>query len=270
LDLVLDFNSNKNPTAMRKMFGRKNNWKKLVCGTLLALTNSFYAYDTHCTSIRKLTAKTASVSQPIVYLALGDSTGIGIGAKHGGYVDRLFDRINRLHPGSRLVNLSVAAAATSDVLREQTDRIIDTTPNMVTIGIGSNDLIQGVAVETFAFNLEQIILCLKKKTNASILLMNIPDISLAPAIPSYMRDSGHPYILAYNRRIEEIASRYRLFLVDLYGSSAVFSRHAKFFSVDGIHPSDLGYEFWAKLLWPETKKMIHLIDLEYPVTSPRK
>ena len=56
---------------------------------------------------------------PIRYLALGDSTGAGIGAKEGGYVARLFKRIVARRPGSELINECVSGATTSDVLRGQ-------------------------------------------------------------------------------------------------------------------------------------------------------
>src|SRR5687768_2353819 len=55
----------------------------------------------------------------ITYVALGDSTGSGVGATQGGYVARLFKRIVTHRPGSRLTNLCFSGATTSDVLREQ-------------------------------------------------------------------------------------------------------------------------------------------------------
>src|ERR671916_2521082 len=52
---------------------------------------------------------------PIVYVALGDSTGAGVGAREGGYVLRLFNRLVERRPGSRLNNLCVSGATTVDV-----------------------------------------------------------------------------------------------------------------------------------------------------------
>ena len=56
---------------------------------------------------------------PIVYVALGDSTGSGVGAREGGYVIRLFKRIEERRAGSKLTNLCVSGATTEDVLRGQ-------------------------------------------------------------------------------------------------------------------------------------------------------
>ena len=63
---------------------------------------------------------TVQTNAPVVYVALGDSTGVGVGARRGGgYVARLFERIERVRPGSRVVNLCVSGARTDDALRGQ-------------------------------------------------------------------------------------------------------------------------------------------------------
>src|SRR5215210_7335195 len=56
---------------------------------------------------------------PVMYAALGDSTGVGVGAREGGYPSRLLKRINQLRPGSKLTNVCVSGATTDDVLRDQ-------------------------------------------------------------------------------------------------------------------------------------------------------
>jgi acyl-CoA thioesterase I len=76
----------------------------------------------------------------IVYVALGDSTGAGVGAKEGGYVARLFKKVSERRPGSRLFNLCVSGATTADLLRGQLDRGVAINPDLVTIGIGINDI----------------------------------------------------------------------------------------------------------------------------------
>src|SRR4030095_6063501 len=60
-------------------------------------------------------------SGPIVYVALGDSTGVGQGAHNGGYVARMFKKLVAQRPGSNLTNLCVSGSTTIDVIREQLD-----------------------------------------------------------------------------------------------------------------------------------------------------
>lgn len=202
-------------------------------------------------------------TRPVVYLAVGDSTGVGVGAQHGGYVARLFARIERARPGSRLVNLCASALATSDVL-ERLDRAPEGESargaTLVTVGVGANDLIRGVEADTFARNYEEMVVRLKERatgTRARILVMNIPDLSLAPAVPAYLRESARRHVEAFNRRISEIARRHGLVVFDLYARSREFAARPEFFSRDGVHPSDAGYDFWARLVWPEVEKLIN-------------
>lgn len=220
----------------------------------------FVSHDRPRGAFAKGLAHQRSVSgrlRPVVYLALGDSTGVGVGARRGGYVTRLFARMERTHPGSHLVNLCASAAATADVLREQLTQASGTRPTVITLGVGANDLIRGIREESFARNFEEIVVLLRRGTGAPMLLMNIPDLSLSPAVPTYMRESARRHIVAYNERIEEIAKRHQLPVIDLYSRSREFSEHPEFFSRDGIHPSDEGYEFWAKLVWPAVSKVIN-------------
>ena len=120
------------------------------------------------------------IAGPIVYVALGDSTGYGIGARQGGYVKRLFDRINELRPNSTLQNLCVSGATTDDVVRCQLERAVALNPDLVTIGIGINDIGHGLTIEQFSKNYETILSTLKEKTHAKIVVTNLPDVSSAP------------------------------------------------------------------------------------------
>ncbi len=192
-----------------------------------------------------------SMTGPIRYLALGDSTGAGVGARDGGYVARLFKRINVHRPSSALTNLCVSGATTLDVLRGQLDRGVPADPQLVTLGIGINDIGHGVTLEQFSKNYEEILSRLRNDTKAAVVVTNIPDISSAPRIPQAMRTEYHQQIVTFNRKLEEIASRHEVSTFDIYTvTHEQLSSHPEFFSGDGFHPSDHGYEFWAQQMWP--------------------
>lgn len=192
-----------------------------------------------------------SMTGPIRYLALGDSTGAGVGARDGGYVARLFTRIVEHRPGSALTNLCVSGATTADVLRGQLDRGVGTDPQLVTLGIGINDIGHGVTLEQFSKNYEEILGRLKSNTKAAIVVTSLPDISSAPRIPPAMRNEYHQQIVAFNQKIQEIASRQEVSVFDIYSvTHEQLSSHPEFYSDDGFHPSDDGYEFWAEQMWP--------------------
>ncbi|MGI8655189.1 MAG: SGNH/GDSL hydrolase family protein [Pyrinomonadaceae bacterium] len=196
-------------------------------------------------------------ASPIVYVALGDSTGAGVGAREGGYVARIFTRLEREHGGSRLINLCVSGAATNDLLRTQLDAAIKARPTLLSLGIGINDIRRGLSIEEFAQNYETIVARLRNETSAPLVVTNIPDIALAPAVPVSARDELRRRINLFNERIDETAKRHGALVFDVYNATRdMIGDHTEFFSSDGFHPSDAGYEYWAKVMWPTIKSAV--------------
>jgi acyl-CoA thioesterase-1 len=196
-------------------------------------------------------------SGPIVYVALGDSTGSGVGARNGGYVARLFTRLLDHRAGSELVNLCVSGATTEDVVRAQLQRGVQRSPDLVTLGIGINDVGHGFTIEEFAKNYDEILSTLKQKTSATIVVTNIPDISSAPRIPASMRAEYQREIERFNERLEEIARGHQVTVFDVFTiTRRELPSHPEYFSSDGFHPSDEGYELWAEQMWPTLASVI--------------
>ena len=194
---------------------------------------------------------------PIVYVALGDSTGAGVGARAGGYVLRLSRKLMDHRPGSELVNLCVSGATTEDVLRRQLQSAVKRSPDLVTLGVGINDIGHGFTIEQFAKNYEEILNTLKQKTTATIVVTNIPDISTAPRIPVSMRAEYQRQMERFNERLEEIARRYEVTIFDIFTiTRRELPSHPEYFSSDGFHPSDEGYELWAEQMWPTIGSVI--------------
>jgi lysophospholipase L1-like esterase len=150
-----------------------------------------------------------------------------------------------------LINLCVSGASTADVLREQVERVAAYEPTLITLGIGINDLGRGVSIEQFARNYAEIVERLAADRGAAIVITNLPDISAAPVVPAFMREEVSRRIAAFNGKIEEIAARHALHVADAHSlSREVLRARPDFFSADGFHPSDSGYEFWAEAMWP--------------------
>lgn len=197
------------------------------------------------------TSETPMTTGPIVYVALGDSTGAGVGARDGGYVARLFKRLEERRPESKLSNLCVSGATTADLVRNQLERGVALNPDLVTIGIGINDIGHGLTLDQFSKNFDEILSTLKDKTHATIVVTNLPDISSAPRIPNSMRSEYQRQIDEFCKRLEEIANKYGVTIFDIYTiTKQELPSHPEYFSADGFHPSDQGYELWATQMWP--------------------
>lgn len=187
---------------------------------------------------------------PLVYAAVGDSTGVGLGARDGGgYVERLFARIEQRRPGSTLINLSAAGATAADAADRQVARLDGRRPALVTVCVGLNDLLRGREAEQFAEDYETLVAGLKRPGRA-VVVANLPDVASAPAMEGAAAESLRSRLRQFNKVIEDVAARHGARLVDLHklGGEAGASR-PEFFSSDGLHPSDLGYARWAEAMW---------------------
>src|SRR5687767_15059302 len=226
--------------------------ERVVAGAIVAVFFLFLAAACSRQSQEgTITGTTQMKTGPIVYVALGDSTGAGVGAVDGGYVSRLFKRLLEQRSGSQLANLCVSGATTGDVLRGQLDNGVSKNPQLVTVGIGINDIGHGISLEQFGQNYERILSTLKEKTDAQIIIANLPDISSAPMVPSSMRNQYRQQIVTFNQRLEEIANRHGVTVFDIYSiTTRELPSHPEYFSRDGFHPSDEGYELWAVEMWP--------------------
>jgi lysophospholipase L1-like esterase len=86
-----------------------------------------------------------------LYVALGDSTGLGVGARAGGgYPERLPRRLRPTHPRLQLLNLRRSGATTADLIDEQLPRALRARPRLITIGIGINDIELQISDDAFA------------------------------------------------------------------------------------------------------------------------
>jgi lysophospholipase L1-like esterase len=151
----------------------------------------------------------------------------------------------------------VSGATTADLLRDQLERGVALNPDLVTVGIGINDIGHGLTLEQFSKNFEEILSTLTEKTHARIVVTNLPDVSSAPRIPSVMRSTYQQQIDQFCKRLEEIANRHGVTLFDIYSiTKEELPSHPEYFSNDGFHPSDEGYELWATQMWPTLARVI--------------
>jgi lysophospholipase L1-like esterase len=156
-----------------------------------------------------------------------------------------------------LINFCVSGATTEDVVRQQLDRALRSNPHLVTLGIGINDIGHGFTLEQYAANLDKILSSLRKNTKAAIVVSNIPDISTAPRIPDALRPQTQMLMVQFNERLVEIANRHGATIFDIFAiTHKELPEHPEYFSADGFHPSDAGYELWAEKMWPTVSQAV--------------
>ena len=191
------------------------------------------------------------------YVALGDSTAVGVGAaRGGGYPERLAFRLRAAGLPVGLTNLGQSGARIRDVFTGQVKRAVAAQPTLVTLGIGTNDLWRGTPVEDFQDDLDRIARRLKQ-TGAPLVVVNLADLALAPVarlVPAALYEGR---IEPFNAAIAEVARVHGMHHVDLFAASKdMIPRSPHFFSDDGFHPSADGYEEWADLLLPTAQTLV--------------
>ncbi len=193
----------------------------------------------------------------VTYVALGDSTAVGVGGgRGGGYPERLASRLRQGGLPVGLINLGMSGARIRDVVTSQVKRAVAAQPTLITLGIGTNDIWRGTSLEAFTEDLERIASRLKQ-TGAPVVVANIADLALAPVarlVPSSVYEGR---IEPFNGAIAVVARRHGMHLVDLYTASRGFlPARPDFFCGDGFHPSESGYEQWADLLLPTVQPLV--------------
>ena len=191
-----------------------------------------------------------------VFVALGDSTGVGVGARQGGgYPDRLMQRLLGDGQAGRIFNACVSGAQVADVFQRQVDYAMAANPTLVTVGIGINDLWRGTPPASYRADLTRIAERIAK-TSARVVATNIPDLAYAPVAQSVPKSMYEGRIETFNVEIAAVAAHFGWAVVDLFHASQQYlPDHPEYFSEDGFHPSDAGYERWTDVMWPVVRAM---------------
>ena len=186
-----------------------------------------------------------------VYVALGDSTAEGIGASHHSksFPALVFEKIKKDRKDAVFYNLGKGGAKVRDVIEKQLDRAVELKPSLVTISVGGNDLHRKTKLKHFKKDYEYLLKTLSEKTDAQIIVSNIPDVSLLPSLSIFVRYFVRFLNRRLNKAINMKAKQFRCTLVDLYEGSKLHGKnHADLISQDGFHPSDRGYSLWANAI----------------------
>ena len=137
------------------------------------------------------------------YVALGDSTGVGVGASNdGGYPERLYRRLKAAGVPAGILNLAQSGATTSDLVRTQLSKAVAAKPALITLGIGSNDLWRMVPPTTFSSNLQRIADQLER-SGAHVVVSTLVDLTLAPIAAMVESLLGVPLAMV-GQRIAEL------------------------------------------------------------------
>ncbi|MBI2601371.1 SGNH/GDSL hydrolase family protein [Candidatus Daviesbacteria bacterium] len=184
--------------------------------------------------------------KPYVIVAMGDSAVEGWGATSPkrAFAPLVYSSIKLKKQNVNFYNLGKAQARVEDVLNTQLNQAIKLQPDLILLSIGANDILWPLKAWQFDKNYGLLLKSLSQKTDALIVVNNIPDFSIAPIIPKLVLPLTNILAKRFNKIIQKYTDETGGVLVDLYAQSSLIKDKKGFISDDGLHPSDKGYALW--------------------------
>jgi len=205
-------------------------------------------------------AATPTATPSMVYVAMGASDAVGVGASDPNttaYVPRL---IARLPAHAFALNLGVSGYTVKQALAEELPQALSTHPTLVTVWLVGNDFRQCTPLADYQRDLDSLLGQLQSQTHAQVFVANAPDMSLLPAIRDGSPNLGaclrglqpaqiRAVVAQWNAVIDAVVAKHHQVLVDLFHSD--LEAHPEYIASDGFHPSDSGYRVLADLFWTQ-------------------
>jgi acyl-CoA thioesterase-1 len=190
------------------------------------------------------------------YVALGDSYTIGTSvAAQERWPNQLVARAPQLE---LVANLGVNGYTSADVIEEELPRLAPLRPELVTLLIGVNDVVQGVPESTYRRNVAQILDELVRQVGAErVLVVTTPDYTVTPAGADYGNPAAQSQGVQRNNAINvELATARGIAAVDIYDLSLLAATDRSYVAGDGLHPSGRQYGLWVDRILPIVSRML--------------
>ena len=178
------------------------------------------------------------------YVAIGDSQTEGLwdgddAVGFVGFADRLAALLDSHYPGLHYANLAIRGKLVADVLTEQVPPALAMRPDLITVCVGMNDVIQpGWSFGRALTDLEYVYAALAE-SGATVVTTTFPNV--AQFLPLGRLVSGR--LARINDAIRAAAEQYDFRLVDLY--SAPSMRDLDTWDIDRVHASTKGHILFA-------------------------
>ena len=189
---------------------------------------------------------------PPVYVAVGASETTGAGSDQplrDGW-PRVLHR-TALPSGAVFVNMGIPGATVAQAMAEEVEATVAARPDLVTVWLNVNDLVQGVTAPEYERQLDALVKALRWRVTTRVLVANTPPLDMLPAYQTGRILGAVPtpaavnaLVAEYNAAIARVAERQGALLVDLHAAAMearAAGTEAGLISRDGFHPSTAGH-----------------------------
>lgn len=202
-----------------------------------------------------------------VYAAVGASETAGWGA--GNVTTEAWPRVllDTALPDFRLLNLGLPGATVEDAIARELPRLRSAEPDIVTVWLNANDILQGVTPREYEAGLDRLLAGIERTKPDQVLVANTPPLDSLPAYRACRpdppedgpfcflgnslppRQAMRALVDRYNQIIEKVVKRQGATLVDLFSGAFEARREGSdenLVSRDGLHPSTEGHRAIAE------------------------
>jgi acyl-CoA thioesterase I len=196
------------------------------------------------------------MTDPLRYVALGDSYTIGTSVSA---TERWPDQLARRVPGIELVaNLGVDGFTSGDVIDVELPRLRALRPELLTLLIGVNDVVQRVPEAVYRGNVADILDVLVGHVGAGrVVLVTTPDYTVTPAGGDYGDPATQSAAVRRNNAVNtELAEGRGIAVVDIHDLSLLAATDRSLVADDGLHPSGAQYALWVERIVPVVSGLV--------------
>jgi lysophospholipase L1-like esterase len=214
--------------------------------------------------------------ESIRYLALGDSYTIGTGLEdEARNFPSLLAALLKDETGIdvALVNLGVNGYTTTDLIREELPVAQSARPELVTILIGANDIVQGSDEAGYRDRLKQIYQAVKELgvPAGRVLAISIPDFSPLPGAAPFGSPSDlRARVDAFNDIAQREAASRPFRFADITSISREANRGDGWLAGDGLHPGPAQHRAFANHIWEEVAPTWRMVVVQRFSPSARR
>ena len=195
------------------------------------------------------------------YVAVGDSYSIGTGVRpEEAWPRQLAARLADLEV-DLVANLAVNGSTAADVATEQLADLESLEPELASLLVGVNDVVQGVPEEQYGARVSEILDGMLQLLPASrVLGVATPDYTASRQGGAYGVPEQQRADVLRNNEIMRGACEYRgiTFVADIFDISQELGTGTGMLAADGLHPSADQYARWVDTIEPAVRAMLAL------------
>lgn len=192
------------------------------------------------------------------YVALGDSYTIGTSVSADeSWPSQLVARVPELE---LVANLAANGYTSTDLITDELPQLERLQPELVSVLVGVNDVVQGVPDLAYAGNVAVVLEELLSRLPPSrIVCVATPDYTRTPRGADYgdpMQQSDA--IVRVNAILREASEQRGIrFVPEIFEISQQASEDASLVASDGLHPSAKQYARWVDAIEPAVRELLH-------------